>query len=324
MPRIPTDTAFTRAFGLGLPVVQAPMGGVCTPRFVAAAAEAGALGMLPIWMLPPDAARAAVAELRALTARPVAVNLRADRDQDALIAIAAGEGVDLAHLFWGDPGRAAPAVRRAGARMIATVSDADTAKAALDAGAVGLIAQGAEAGGHVFGTTPLEALLPQVTALAGDTPVAAAGGVTSNAAAARAFALGASAVVLGTRLLVAEESEAHPDYKAALIAASGADTALTLCFDGGWPDAPHRVLRNSTFRAWEAAGSPPAGARPGEGEAIGRDPRGAEIPRYHCSPPRGGVTGEIEAMCLYAGAGVGEITRVQPLRAILDEVMTGA
>jgi NAD(P)H-dependent flavin oxidoreductase YrpB (nitropropane dioxygenase family) len=253
----------------------------------------------------------------------VAINLRADWDQDALIAVAAEEGVDIVHLFWGDPARSMPAVRRAGARMIATVSDAETTKAALDAGADGLIAQGVEAGGHVFGSTPLEELLPQVAKLAGEAPVAAAGGLASNDDVARAFALGASAVVLGTRLLVTEECEAHPLYKGALIAASGADTALTLCFDGGWPDAPHRVLRNSTLRAWEAAGCPEAGARPGEGEVLGRDPRGGGVARYHCSPPRAGVDGDVEAMCLYAGMGVGKITRIQPLRAPIGEVLSG-
>jgi hypothetical protein len=56
---------------------------------------------------------------------------------------------------------------------------------------------------------------------------------------------------------------------------------------------------------------------------LARDPRGAEIARYHCSPPRMGVAGDIEAMCLYAGMGVGEVTRIQPLGAILDEVLSG-
>jgi NAD(P)H-dependent flavin oxidoreductase YrpB (nitropropane dioxygenase family) len=70
------------------------MGGVCTPQFVAAAAQAGALGVMPIWMLLLEVARAAIAQIRALNVRPVAVNLRADWDQDALIAAAAEGGVD--------------------------------------------------------------------------------------------------------------------------------------------------------------------------------------------------------------------------------------
>lgn len=318
-----TDTAFTRTFGLSVPIVQAPMGGVSTPRFVAAAAEAGALGMLPIWYLPPDVAAAVVAQTRALTQRSFAVNIRADLDLQGLIAAATDGGVDIVHLFWGDPARLAPSVRKAGAKMIATVSDVDTTKAALDAGTDGLIAQGVEAGGHVFGAVPLAELVPLVVDLAGGVPVAAAGGLAGAEDIARVFALGASAAVLGTRLLATDECDAHPAYKQALIDAQAEDTVRTLCFDGGWPDAPHRALRNSTFRGWEAAGRPEPGARPGEGDVVAQDPGGASYPRYHCMTPHAAMTGDVEALCLYARMGVGKVRRIQPVQAVIDEIMAG-
>jgi NAD(P)H-dependent flavin oxidoreductase YrpB (nitropropane dioxygenase family) len=323
MPANYADTAFTRAFGLTVPIVQGPMGGVSSPRFVASAAQAGALGMLPIWYLPPDAAKATVAQTRALTGKPFAVNIRADLELHDLIAIATDGGVDIVHLFWGDPARSMPTVRKAGARMIATVSDADTTKAALDAGADGLIAQGVEAGGHVFGSTPLMDLLAEVVALAAGVPVAAAGGLADADDIARVFELGASAAVLGTRLLVTDESDAHSAYKQALIDARPGDTVRTLCFDGGWPDAPHRVLRNSTLSAWEAAGRPQPGARPGEGDVVAQAPGGPAYARYHCMTPHEGAVGDIEAMSLYAGTGVGKVAMRQSMRAAIDEIMSG-
>jgi NAD(P)H-dependent flavin oxidoreductase YrpB (nitropropane dioxygenase family) len=214
-------------------------------------------------------------------------------------------------------------IRRGGARMIATVSDAETTRQALDAGAAGLIAQGVEAGGHVLGAMPLEALLPLAVEMAGDVPVAAAGGLADAADVARVLALGASAAVLGTRFVACEESDAHPAYRQALIAARAEDTVRTLCFDGGWPDAPHRVLRNSTFRAWERAGGPPRGARPGEGDIVMHDVAGTAYPRYHCAPPHRTMDGELEAAALYAGMGVGKIAEIRPAGVLIGEIMRG-
>jgi nitronate monooxygenase len=68
-------TAFRHALGLEHAIVQAPMGGgITTPELVAAVGEAGALGSIGAAMLPPDALRAAVREVRARTRRPFAVN----------------------------------------------------------------------------------------------------------------------------------------------------------------------------------------------------------------------------------------------------------
>src|SRR5665647_1521189 len=125
---------------------------------------------------------------QALTSRPFAVNIRADLVMHDMIAAAIDQGVGIVHLFWGDPASSMGAVRRGGARMIATVSDAETTRRALDAGAAGLIAQGVEAGGHVLGSTPLRDLLPLVVGLAGDVPIAAAGGLSDAEDIAEVFA----------------------------------------------------------------------------------------------------------------------------------------
>ena len=317
-------TEFSRVLGTELAVVQAPMGGAAGPRLVAASADSGALAILPIWVGPPAAATALIRQTQSLTQKSFAVNLRADLEQLDHIAAATAAGVSLVHLFWGDPASSMPTIRRAGARMIATVSDKDSAKAALDAGAVALIAQGVEAGGHVHGTTPLTELVPLVVAEAAGVPVAAAGGIAEPDDIVRALRLGASAVVLGTRLVASEESEAHPDYKQALIRARTGDTELSRCFDGFWPDAPHRTLKNSTFRAWDKAGRPAQGARPGEGDVIARVEGVMEIPRYHAATPTKAMSGDCEAMALYAGTGVGKIADVRPAALLIGELVAAA
>lgn len=317
-------TRFTETFGVAVPAIQAPMAMIAGPRMVAAAANAGALGNLPVWFLPPEMARDLIRQTRALTAADFAVNIRADLAQTELIAMAAEEGITLFNLFWGELAASLSAVRDVGGRLIATVGDVDGAAAALDAGAAAIIAQGVEAGGHVYGTVSLAELVPAIVELAGDVPVVAAGGIVERDDVRRAFDLGASAVVLGTCLIVTDEADAHPDYRRALLDADPDDTVLSTCFDGLWPDAPHRVLRNSTYRMWSDAGCPAEGSRPGEGDVVAHGSFGTEIPRYSAAGASTGVTGDIEAMALYAGTGVGRITDARSVADVIRNVITAA
>ena len=104
------------------------------------------------------------------------------------------------------------------------------------------------------------------------------------------------------------------------MAAQATDTVYTTLFDQGWPDAPHRALRNSTIRLWEDAGRPPVGSRPQEGKVIGAYPNGDPIPRYGVAAPMQGAKGEIEAFALYAGQSVGLIRDVPPVAAVMAEL----
>jgi nitronate monooxygenase len=97
-------------------------------------------------------------------------------------------------------------------------------------------------------------------------------------------------------------------------------TALTVCFDGGWPYAAHRVLRNSTLETWEGAGSPAVRSRPGEGETVAVTADGEAILRYEDTAPRIGYTGDIEAMCLYAGTGCGAISDIPSAAELLQRL----
>src|SRR5262249_14234336 len=149
-------------------------------------------------------------------------------------------------------------------------------------------------------------------------PVIAAGGIADAATARAARAAGAAAVAAGTRFVASQESTALDAWKDRLVAAGADDTVLTGVFDVGWPDAAHRVLRNSTYRAWEAAGSPPPGARPGEDDILGTY-LGDPIVRYSTEPPGPGVeTDQPEALCLYAGQGVELIDEVLPAARIVQ------
>jgi nitronate monooxygenase len=305
-------TAFTELVGCEVPIQLAVMGGgVTTLRLARAVAAAGGLGMVSGMDLRDDE-RAALVERESWPAAEQHVGvgfLIPFLDLAALEAAAAFAAV--VECFYGPP--EASVVERAthgGALASWQVGSTDEARAAVDAGCHLVIAQGTEAGGHVRGALGVRAVLDQVLA-AVDVPVLAAGGIGTATDVTALLDAGAAGVRVGTRFLLAEEAEVHPDYRAALLAADGADTVLTTDFDVFWPDAPHRVLRASQAAAAARSG-PDSGA-------VAAD--GTPIPLRSPAPPASGVTGEVAALAHYAGEGVGAARAVVPAAQIVEELM---
>ena len=230
------------------------------------------------------------------------------------------EGAQVVASFWDDPSPYVDLVHSAGALMMHSVGSVEEARAAVDAGVDVIVAQGWEAGGHVRGDIATLALVPRVVDAVAPTPVVAAGGIANGRGLAAALALGAVGAYVGTRFIVSEESAAHPLYKEKIIKADESDTFYSTLFDIGWPDAPLRTLRNSTVAMWEDAGRPSSGQRPGEGEEIAKRGDGGSVIRYSSGTATSDVTGDIEALPLWAGQGVGLVTRVQPAAEIVHEL----
>lgn len=195
---------------------------------------------------------------------------------------------------------------------------------AIDADVAGVdivIAQGVEAGGHVQSTTPVLQLVRDARRSV-TCPIIAAGGIGDADAASRAIAAGADGVACGTAFLAAYEADVHARYLHRLIRASPSDTVLTRLFEVGWPDAPHRVLRNATVARWEEAERPDPGARPGEGEVVAhRD--GQPIIRYADAQPTKGTAGDVDAMAMYAGLSVGSVQRSEGAGKFAQRIAKG-
>ena len=298
--------------------MQAPIGPAATPQLAAAVSAAGGIGSLGASWAEPALLREQIRAVRRMTDRPFCVNLVLAFDQAERLEVAVEEGVELISFSWGVSSALAARAYAGGCRVLVQAGSVDEARAGVRAGCDAVIAQGVEAGGHVQGTTPLAVLIGQVRA-AVDVPVIAAGGIADAAGVRAAMALGAAGAMLGTRFVAAAEADVHPEYAARVVAASAADTVHTMLFDGGWPNAAHRVLANSTYRQWVETGCRPPGQRPGEGEVLGEH-EGAPIARYSADDPRRATTGDIEAMCLYAGAGVGAVTAVEPAATVVEQV----
>lgn len=322
---MPTDlrTPFCDLVGITAPVVQAPIGGPSVPALAAAVSEAGGLGTLAASWDDPDALRRRIRHIAALTSAPFAVNLILDRPQEERLSACLEEGVRIISTFWGDPAPLTARIHRAGALHLHTVSSAREAREAVDAGVDAVVAQGWEAGGHLWGRTATLPLVPAVVDAVAPVPVVAAGGIADGRGLAAALALGAGAAWIGTRFLLSEEAATADAYRQALIEARETDTVEGILFDKGW-HAPHRALRNSTAQAWELAGRPlPGQERPGEADVLGHLPDGTPVERYADVAPTRGTTGQAEAMALYAGQSVGLVGRTEPageiVRTLVDE-----
>lgn len=305
------------------PIISAPMGpDLSGPELVAAVSNAGGLGLLQAQLHPPHLLRQEITHLRDLTDRPFGVNFILHFPSEEGIAICLEESVPILSFFWGDPSPHVEQVHAAGAKVFFQAGSVETARCAADAGVDVIIAQGVEAGGHVAGEVTTLALTPRVVDAVAPIPVVAAGGIADARGVVAALALGAEGAVLGTRFLASTECRAHPLYKQKVLSAYEGDTVRTTLFGFGWPDAPHRALRTAFVEEWlpqEARGSEQRSDEPSIGQARIGD-QTIPLQRFMGFPPNCHATGDIEAMGLLAGQGVGLIREIQAAGDIVKQL----
>lgn len=234
------------------PVVQAPLGGcVSSPALAAAVSNAGGLGSIgiraPASMLRDFARARALAEGRSL-----AMGLLVPFTRRAHVEAVIASKPEAVVLMAGFSPSLVERLRAAGSFVLHQIGSRADAERALRDGADALIAQGVEAGGHVLGETPAASLLPEVLAIAGETPVLLSGGIATADDVRSALGRGAAGVVVGTRYVLTPEAHAHPAYKQRLLGAER--TVLTTLFGVGW-SLKHRVVPNAaTERFCDAQG----------------------------------------------------------------------
>ena len=312
------QTRFTRLVGCSVPIQQAPMGSISSPDLAVAVADAGGVGTVTSLGVPSDVFLRRLDDMRARTDGALAANvLLPDTDPGFLGAVA--ERVRLLDFFWFDPQpRLVDLVHRAGALVGWQVGSVDEACAAVDAGCDVVTVQGLEAGGHVRGYEPLLPLLPEVLD-AVDVPVLAAGGICDGGTFAEVMRTGADGARIGTLFIATTESGAHPAYKRALVDAGDDATVITNTF----ADCPlcatgprTRVLRSAVDRVEGLEDDVVATA------TLGRNR--VPVPRRSGLPPSTGVEGHVEAMALYAGAGVGSVSGIRPVSDVIVDLVAVA
>ena len=328
-------TPLCEQLAIEYPILSAGFAYSAVPELVAAVSGAGACGVLGGSSIPAPAITERVERTRALTDRPFGLNLivaafeqSTFTDEDRAVVRAQFDAalaarVPFVVLFWGPAEPFVADAHAAGVQVLIQVGSVEEAAQAAAAGVDAVIAQGIEAGGHVRGTTSIWELIPAVVEAVRPLPVLASGGIGDGEGVARALGLGAQGVSLGTRFVASEEAFVHPDYKRRIVESGAEDTVYGGLFDVGWPDAPHRVLRNRVVAEWEEAGSPQPGSRPGEGTTIGtsRRPWGDhEWRRYASGMLTPDFGGDPEYAPMWAGESCGLVNSIQPAADIVRDL----
>lgn len=227
------------------PIFQGGMAWIGTAELASAVSNAGGLGIIGAGHMPPDLLRAEIQKAKKWTDKPFGVNIMLMSPfVKEVMEVVIDERVAVVTTGAGNPAEYLPALKEVGTKVIPVVASVALAKRLVRSGVDAVIAEGTESGGHVGEITTM-ALIPQVVD-AVDVPVIGAGGIGDSRGIMAAFALGASAVQMGSRFVVSEECIAHPNYKNLVLKAKDRSTVVT----GRSTGHPVRVLANKMTREY--------------------------------------------------------------------------
>lgn len=239
-------TVFTEQVGIEVPLICGAMYPCSNPELVAAASEAGAIGIvqpLSLTYVHGHDFREGLRLIRRLTGKPVGMNVIVEKTSkvytermQGYMDVALEEGIRFFVTSLGNPRWVAERAHAAGGRVYHDVTERKWAVKGLEAGVDGLIAVNDRAGGHA-GPKSAEALYAELADLG--VPLVCAGGIGDERDFVRALEMGYAAVQMGTRFIATVECTAHPDYKRAIVEAEERDVVLTERITG----VPVSVLR---------------------------------------------------------------------------------
>ena len=299
-------TRITELLGIEQPILQGGMAWVAEHHLAAAVSEAGGFGLIGAASAPAEVVREEIRKAKKLTDKPFGVNIMLLSPYAEEVAhVVAEEGVRAVTTGAGNPEKYMGLWKRAGIRVIPVVASVALAKRMERCGADAVVAEGMESGGHIGAQTTMS-LVPQVVD-AVSIPVIAAGGIADGRGFAASFMLGAEAVQMGTRFVVAKESIVHQNYKDRVIKAKDIDSEVT----GTTHGHPIRCLRNQMTR--EYLKMEKAGASFEELEKITLG-----------SLRKAVMEGDVINGTVMAGQSAGLVKEEQTCRQIIDEVMEQA
>ena len=300
------NTRITELLGIKHPIIQGGMAWVAEHHLAAAVSEAGGLGLIGGANAPAEVVREEIRKAKALTKKPIGVNVMLlSPHADEIAKVVVEEGIGVVTTGAGNPEKYIEMWKAAGVKIIPVVASVALAKRMERYGADAVVAEGCESGGHIGEQTTMT-LVPQV-ADAVSIPVIAAGGIGDGRGIAAAFMLGAEAVQIGTRFVVSDESIVHENYKQRIIKAKDIDSAVT----GRSHGHPVRCLRNQMTREYVKLEQ--------EGKSF------EELEYLTLGKLREAVQeGDITNGTVMAGQIAGMISKTQTCKEMIDEMMEQA
>lgn len=299
-------TRITEMLGIEYPIIQGGMAWVAEHHLAAAVSEAGGLGLIGGASAPGEVVREEIRKAKELTKKPFGVNVMLmSPHADDVAKVVVEEGVKVVTTGAGNPAKYMKMWKEAGIIVIPVVASVALAKLMERGGADAVVAEGTESGGHIGESTTMT-LVPQV-ADAVSIPVIAAGGIGDGRGIAAAFMLGAEAVQIGTRFVVAKESIVNEKYKERIIKAKDIDSAVT----GRSHGHPVRCLRNQMTREYNRL------------EAEGKSFEELEYLTLG-SLRKAVMEGDIVNGTVMAGQIAGLISKEQTCKEMIEEMMAQA
>jgi len=297
---MPIKTRVTESLGIEKPIIQAAMGWIARSQLSSAVSNAGGMGIIETSSGELDIIRDEILKMRDMTDKPFGVNVAQAFVRDPkIIDFIIDQGVKFVTTSAGDPMKYTALLKEAGLTVYHVVPSLKGALRAIEAGIDGLIVEGGEGGGF---KNPKDVasmvLIPQVCE-AVDVPVVAAGGITDGRSMAAAFALGAEAVLMGTRVLSAAESPVHQNWKDAILSADATDTVF---LNRSGPGPALRALRTERTTRLQ---------KEGVANIFGEFADTQDV--Y--------FGGNLEAGIALTGQVAGRITEVKPIKQIFDETL---
>jgi enoyl-[acyl-carrier protein] reductase II len=293
------ENRVTRALGVEIPIVQAPMGWIARAQLASAVSRAGAMGIIETSSGELDVIRDEIRKMRELCDAPFGVNLAQAFVRDpSIVEFVAEQGVRFVTTSAGSPTKYTKALKDHGLTVYHVVPTLRAALKAVDAGVDGLVVEGGEGGGFKS-PSPVSSLvlLPLVRSHV-DVPIIAAGGICDGVSMAAAFALGAEGVQMGSRMVSALESPVGDGWKQAIVDAAETDTVFIR--NPGGPAL--RALRTARTERYAA----------GEGNAMQGLAEGVRSVYFE---------GKVEEGVALGGQVIGRIDAIRPVAEIIADTV---
>ncbi|MBI5418913.1 MAG: nitronate monooxygenase [Deltaproteobacteria bacterium] len=297
---------------------------VSESNLVSAISNEGGFGVLAGGNMPPELLAKEIEATRRKTRFPFGVNLItvAPNFKDH-IEVVVREKAPFVFFAGSIPsGRDIEQAKASGAKVICFAPVLSLAKRLIKQGTDALVIEGNEAGGHI-GPVATSVLAQEFLLTVTEVPIFVAGGIGTGEMIAQYLSLGAAGAQLGTRFVVAEECVAHPRFKEAFIKAQARDAMPTSQFDPSLPTIPVRAILNEGSKDFNRLQLELLNkVKSGE---ISREEGQVKLEEFWVGALRRAVIdGDVERGSLMAGQSVAFVKKVQPVREIIEELVTGA
>jgi enoyl-[acyl-carrier protein] reductase II len=293
-------------------------------NLVAAISNAGGFGVLACGSMTPDLLRSEIQATFKLTSQPFGVNLITMHPQlEQLAQVCIDEKIKYVVLAGGLPGSATIAqLKEAGVKVICFTPTLGLAKRLVRIGADALVIEGMEAGGHI-GPVSTSVLAQEILPFMKDVPVFVAGGIARGETIVSYLEMGAAGVQLGTRFVCATESIAHQAFKKCFIHANARDAVLSPQLDPRFPVIPVRAIANEGVKGFLETQRKVI-QQFDQGELDQKEAQLAIEHYWAGALRRAVIEGDIEYGSVMAGQSVGLVTKEQPTKEIIEELVEQA